>query len=58
MSEKIDLQNLDRRLAERLIRAGKLSQSEWDKHLQTLPDSADQGAAIEAELETGIIERD
>lgn len=53
---KIDLQNLDRRIAERMLRNGQITQAEWDAHLKSLPDVADAGAPVETELETGIIE--
>lgn len=53
---KIDLKNLDRRIAERMLRKGQITQAEWDAHLKALPDVADAGAPIETELETGIIE--
>lgn len=53
---KIDLNTLDRRIAERLIRSGQITQAEWDKHLASLPDVEAAGAPIETELETGVIE--
>lgn len=56
MATKIDLSNLDRRLAERLIRKGELAQTEWDKYLETLTDVSEQGEAISTELETGVID--
>lgn len=56
MATKIDLSNLDRRLAERLIRKGELEQSEWDKYVETLIDVSERGESISTELETGVIE--
>lgn len=54
---KIDLANLDRRVAERLIRAGQLSQEEWDKYLATLEDVSDKADTFSAELQTGVLEK-
>lgn len=54
---KIDLANLDRRLAERMIRNGQLSQKEWNDFLATLPDVSDQAETFTVELETGILEK-
>jgi|GEM_PF-2334828 len=55
---KIDLASLDRRIAERMIRNGQLSQKEWDDFLATLPDVSDKAEAFAVELETGILEKD
>lgn len=53
---KIDLANLDRRIAERMIRNGQLDEETWKKHLESLPDVEAQAEAFEAELETGVLE--
>ena len=56
MATKPDLSKLDRRLAERLIRKGELKQEEWDAHVATLPDTAEQAEPVTTELETGVIQ--
>lgn len=56
MATKIDLNKLDRRLAERLIRKGEMTQEDWDKHLASLPDASEQAEEITTELETGVIQ--
>jgi hypothetical protein len=56
MATKHDLTKLDRRLAERLIRKGELTQEEWDAHLATLPDAEEKSEPISTELETGVIQ--
>ncbi len=56
MKQAIDIKTLDRRIAERMIRIGEITQEQWDKHLESLPDDADKAATIETELETGVIE--
>lgn len=53
---KIDLDNLDRRIAERMIRNGQLDENEWKKHLEALPDVEKEAEPFEAELETGVLE--
>lgn len=56
MSKKIDLSKLDRRLAERMIRRGELTQEEWDAFLATLPDVSDKAEPVATKLETGVIQ--
>ena len=55
MATKHDLTKLDRRLAERLIRKGELTQEEWDAYVATLPDAEEKSEPISTELETGVI---
>jgi hypothetical protein len=52
MATDIDLTQLDRRLVERLVKKGQLSDKEWDKYLKTLPDLADQAEAMETRFES------
>ena len=56
MATKLDLSKLDRRLAERLIRKGELTQEEWDEYVATLPDVADKAEPVTTELETGVFQ--
>ncbi len=64
MSETIDPKTIDARLAERFIKKGQLTEKEWDKHLKSLPDSAEKAAKVEATIEelevkgTGRVESD
>jgi hypothetical protein len=51
-----DLSKLDRRLAERLIRKGELTQQEWDEYVASLPDSEAKSEPVTTELETGVIQ--
>jgi hypothetical protein len=50
---EIDLQNLDRRVAERLIKRGVLTREEWEKHLAELPDLSEQAEPVATRFETG-----
>jgi hypothetical protein len=52
----IDLTKMDKRLVERLLKKGQLSEKDWEKHLKTLPDRADQAEAVETEFEEGLVE--
>lgn len=54
---KIALENLDRRVAERMIRNGQLSQEEWEKHLESLSDTSEEAEPFTAELQTGVLEK-
>lgn len=54
---KIKLENLDRRVAERMIRNGQLSQEEWEKHLSSLADVSEQAEPFTAELQAGVLEK-
>lgn len=55
MKSKIDLKNLDKRIAERMIRDGHLSQEAWQEHLAALPDVGEKAEPISAQMETGIL---
>lgn len=40
----------DKRVAARYIRKGKLEEKEWERHLKSLPDLADQAVPVESEF--------
>lgn len=48
-----DIENklVDRRVAHRYVRKGKLDEKEYERYLKTLPDLADQAVPIEASIE-------
>jgi hypothetical protein len=50
MSDTIDPRFIDKRTAERYVRAGNLDEKAWEKHLKSLPDLADKAATVEANL--------
>jgi len=50
MSQSIDLKLLDKRTAERYIARGLLDEKEWEKHLKSLEDSEEKGAAVETSM--------
>lgn len=51
---EIDLQNLDRRVAERLIKRGVLTREQWDQHLAELPDLLEQAEPVATRFESGV----
>lgn len=50
----VDLTGMDRRLAERLIKKGLLSDKEWEKYLKTIADVSDKGEPITTKFEAGV----
>ncbi len=42
---------VDKRVAQRYVRKGKLDEKDYEKHLKGLPDLADQAVPVEASLE-------
>ncbi len=42
---------LDKRVAHRYLKKGRLDEKEWKKHLESLPDLADQAVPIESGLD-------
>lgn len=50
---ELDPSNLDRRIAERLIKKGTLDEKVWEQHLANLPDTAEQAEPIATRFEPG-----
>ncbi len=48
---EIENKLVDRRTAHRYLRKGVLDEKEYEKHLKSLPDLADQAVPIEAAME-------
>ncbi len=42
---------IDKRVAHRYVRKGILDEKDWDKHLKSLPDLAEQALPLEASME-------
>ena len=51
MAEAIDPKLLDKRVAQRYLRKGRLDEKEFQKHIQALPDLADQALEIDSTFE-------
>jgi len=54
MAQELDLTRMDRRLVDRLVRRGEVSEKELEKALKQLPDTAAEGVAMDAKLERDI----
>jgi hypothetical protein len=51
MADPIETKLVDKRVAHRYVRKGVLDEKEYEKHLKSLPDLADQALTIEASME-------
>jgi hypothetical protein len=51
MADPIETKLIDKRVAHRYVRKGTLDEKEFDKHLKSLPDLADQALTVEASME-------
>jgi hypothetical protein len=50
MADSIENKLIDKRVAQRYVRKGLLDEKDWDKHVKTLPDLADQAVAVETSI--------
>jgi hypothetical protein len=57
MAEAIELKLLDKRVAQRYLRKGRLDEKEYQKHVQSLPDLADQALEIDSTFEPSAAPR-
>ena len=51
MPDDTDRKLLDKRVAERYIKKGRLEEKDWEKHLKGLPDLAGQAVPVESDLD-------
>ena len=51
MADPIETKLIDKRVAHRYVRKGTLDEKEYDKHMKSLPDLADQALTVEASME-------
>lgn len=51
MSETIETKHLDKRVASRYLRKGKLDEKDYERHLKSLPDLAELAVPVESEFE-------
>ncbi len=49
---------IDKRVAHRYVRKGILDEKDWDKHLKSLPDLAEQALPLEASMEGDDLDDD
>ena len=53
MADPIENRLVDKRVAQRYLRKGKLPDKQYDAYLETLPDLADQALPVEASMGGG-----
>jgi hypothetical protein len=51
MPDEIERKLIDKRVAHRYIKKGRLDEKEYEKHLKSLPDLADRAVPIESDLD-------
>jgi hypothetical protein len=51
MADPIENKLVDKRVAHRYVKKGIVDEKEFDKHLKTLPDLAEQAVPVEASME-------
>jgi hypothetical protein len=54
MSDAPEFKLFDKRVAVRYVRKGRLDEKEWEKHLKSLPDLADQAVPVESDLDDDL----
>ena len=51
MADQIENRHVDKRVAHRYLRKNVLDEKDWEKHLKSLPDLAEQALPIESSME-------
>jgi hypothetical protein len=57
MADALDPKLLDKRVAPRYLKKGRLDEKDWQKHLQSLPDLEDRAEEVESEFEPTVAPR-
>lgn len=52
MADQIETKLIDKRVAQRYVRKGVLDDKDYEKHLKSLPDLAEQALTVEASIES------
>jgi hypothetical protein len=52
MADPIETRLIDKRVAHRYVRKGIVDEKEYEKHIKSLPDLADQALTVEASIES------
>ncbi len=56
MPDEIDRKLVDKRVVQRYVKKGRLDEKDYEKHLKSLPDLADQAVPIESDLDEDLDE--
>jgi hypothetical protein len=51
MADTLETRLLDKRVAHRYVRKGRLDEKEWERHLKSLPDLSERAIPVESEFE-------
>ncbi len=58
MPDDTDRKLLDKRVAQRYIKRGRLDEKDWEKHLKGLPDLAGQAVPVESDIDDDDLDDD
>lgn len=56
MSDQIENRLVDKRVAQRYVRKGIVDEKDYEKHIKSLPDLAEQAVPVEASIEGEDVE--
>ena len=51
--QELDYRSMDRRILDRLVRRGEVSEKDVEKALKQLPDAAEEAAPVEVKMDLG-----
>ena len=54
----IETKQIDKRVANRYVRKGVLDEKEWERHIKSLPDLAEQALPLEASMDGDDLDDD
>jgi hypothetical protein len=58
MADQFENKQIDKRVVHRYLRKGIVDDKDYDKHVKSLPDLADQAMPIEASIEGEALDED
>lgn len=58
MPDDTERKLLDKRVAQRYIKKGRLDEKDWEKHLKGLPDLAGQAVPVESDIDDDDLDDD
>ena len=51
MADAAEFKMFDKRVAHRYVKKGVLDEKEWERHMKSLPDLADQAVPVESDID-------
>jgi len=51
MADAVVFKMFDKRVAHRYVKKGVLDEKEWERHMKSLPDLADQAVPVESDID-------